>query len=809
VSDSGPHQFDAAALRDDVRLIARLFGTSGGKMVATGFGEDPCGTSMLTPRVVHGNPADPDAFADALLSMAEEKHRNVYVGFYVVNEDVKPGLKGSEDEVRAVVGVVADFDAKDDPRAGEWAQRCPEPPTMVIQSSGIPAPSVQCRFLFSRPASPEQAKRIAVMLADVTGADPVCKDVCHVWRPAGLLNWPNRKKVKAGRPLEPQPVRVIVPFDAARLIDPDTFEQTLRTLAPAPKAVAQSSAKASGAPEFDTTNPPRTADLAELDRWKVPNWCRVVIARGTDPDEPTKYPSRSEALFGVVCELTRCGVPREVVFGIITDPTWTIAASVTDKGSDAVRYALRQLDRAGEHAIAPELAELNERHAVIRNYGGKTRVIEEVYDEALNRYRVTKQTFDDFRNSYMNRKVIVGQDKNGNAQETPLGEWWLRHGQRRQYDRVVFEPERDVPNAYNLWRGFGVEARPGDCSLYLNHLRCVVCGGYARRYEYLLNWMSRVVQHPGEPGQVAIVLRGVQGCGKGTAIEEFGSLFGRHYLYVGDEKHLIGNFNAHRRDAVVMFADECFYAGNKKHRSLLKSLITERVTVFEGKGVDAETGPNYVHLFMASNEDWVVPVEDGDRRFVVYECSPDHAKDIPYFKAIREQMECGGRQALLYLLLNRDISAFNVWDKPHTTELAEQIRHGLEGADGLWFHLLALGEFPCGIHQSDGSVVVSSHALIEWARDQRRGWERVTPHALAALLGKPQSNHVGKGSKRPGMGFSKRENERPRGWIIPPLPDARKRWDECRPDCPGEWDGGTSWDAPAEQLPDYGGEGAF
>lgn len=52
-------------LRDDERLIARLLGTTGRKMMSTGFGEDPCRTSMLTPHVAHGNSADSDAFAES------------------------------------------------------------------------------------------------------------------------------------------------------------------------------------------------------------------------------------------------------------------------------------------------------------------------------------------------------------------------------------------------------------------------------------------------------------------------------------------------------------------------------------------------------------------------------------------------------------------------------------------------------------------------------------------------------------------------------------------------------------------------
>src|SRR5690606_17082094 len=98
--------------------------------------------------------------------------------------------------------------------------------------------------------------------------------------------------------------------------------------------------------------------------------------------------------------------------------------SVLDKGSMAEKYALRQIGRAREHAIAPELRELNERHAVVSNWQGRCRVIEEVWDHVICRYKLTRQSFEDFRNRYMNR--LVAEGKGDKITYTPLGKWWLQ-----------------------------------------------------------------------------------------------------------------------------------------------------------------------------------------------------------------------------------------------------------------------------------------------------------------------------------------------------------------------------------------------
>ena len=72
---------------------------------------------------------------------------------------------------------------------------------------------------------------------------------------------------------------------------------------------------------------------------------------------------------------------------------------------------------------------------------------------------------------------------------------------------------------FNLWRGFAVKPIAGTCALLLEHLRHVVCHDNVQLYDYLLNWMARAVQLPGERGHVALVFKGKQGSGKSTVVD--------------------------------------------------------------------------------------------------------------------------------------------------------------------------------------------------------------------------------------------------------------------------------------------------
>jgi hypothetical protein len=170
----------------------------------------------------------------------------------------------------------------------------------------------------------------------------------------------------------------------------------------------------------------------------------------------------------------------------------------------------------------------------------------------------------------------------------------------------------------------------------------IICGGNDEYFEYLLNWMARVVQEPGAAGEVAVVLRGKEGTGKGFYAREYGRLFGRHYLQVTQTKHLVGHFNDHLRECVLLFADEAFFAGDKAHASQLKALITEKWMMIEPKGVNAFAAPNFTHIIMASNDKWTVPAGPDARRYCVLDVSAEQMRRSQYF----EQMQARGRQII-------------------------------------------------------------------------------------------------------------------------------------------------------------------
>ena len=330
--------------------------------------------------------------------------------------------------------------------------------------------------------------------------------------------------------------------------------------------------------------------------------------------------------------------------------------------------------------ISPDalIEEMNQQHAVVRE-GGKTIVITEEYDDVLERRVICRSTFEDIRKFYSNR--FIGEGQNAHA----LGDQWLRHPDRRQYERVVFSPKQDVPRAYNLWRGFAFDPRPGDWSLLKTHISENVCCGNEEYYRYVMAWLAYGVQHPDRMPEVALALRGKQGVGKGMLGREYGRLFGQHFIHVAHGRHLTGNFNAHLQDAVVVFADEAFGADDKQAIAVLKMLITEPVIPIERKYRDVTFCKNATHLIIASNHDWVVPAGLEERRFFMLDVSDAHQQDRAYFKAIVAQMDTGGREAMLHELQHVDLSGIDVRVAPVTAALQEQKLYSMSPQQKWWF----------------------------------------------------------------------------------------------------------------------------
>lgn len=361
-------------------------------------------------------------------------------------------------------------------------------------------------------------------------------------------------------------------------------------------------------------------------------------------------------------------------------------------GEDVVKR-LRTWFGAEQSKRAESLIDqLNARHAVVFQRTGEIIVITEDHDALLERRYLRYSSFEDIKKKYPER-VVVGAKAKGDPIVMKLGAWWLEHPRRRKYEGVEFRPgPESTPDYFNLWRGWAVEPVEGSWTLFRQHLEEVVCAGNVEVSRYLLAWMADAVRRPGEPAEVAVAIRGGQGAGKGFFAREFGRLFGQHFVHLDSGRHLTGNFNAHLQDAVLVFADEAAWPGDKAGQGTLKRLVTEPTLAVERKGVDVITVKNVIHLILASNEHWIVPAGLDDRRFLVLDAAQARVGDHDWFRKVRHEMrELGGAEALLHDLLKWDVASVDLRRPPQTAALLEQKILSMEPAVRWWFTKLSEG----------------------------------------------------------------------------------------------------------------------
>lgn len=331
------------------------------------------------------------------------------------------------------------------------------------------------------------------------------------------------------------------------------------------------------------------------------------------------------------------------------------------------------------------LKQLNDHHAVVM-IGGKTVIVREDETPTFIGYK-------DFCLRHANLKI----------DRRAATKIWIESDDTRRYDELVFDPSGRCPStSYNLFKGLSVEPVAGKCDLYLRHVKEIICAGDEALYDYVMGWMAHAIQKPTELPGVALVLRGSQGTGKGTFAQHFGKIFGHHFQHLVHMDHLLGKFNAHLSSALVVFADEIVWGGNKREAGQLKGIITETRRMMEAKFKDPIIVDNYARFIFATNEDWAVPTGEKERRFCVLNIDETKAEDHSYFAAINAEMRNGGVQALMHILVNLDLNQFNVRRYPVTEGLLEQKQLSLPSVAQWWYDILIEG---------DNSVSFNMHVL--------------------------------------------------------------------------------------------------
>ena len=378
---------------------------------------------------------------------------------------------------------------------------------------------------------------------------------------------------------------------------------------------------------------------------------------------------------------------------------WRVMAHALDLEPNSIRAAItKKMDESkgkkptGKLSLDEMVEQMNEDHALTM-IGGKSVIMRRIQSDYDDDHTITEFIRKpELADQYLEDTYECGRTAAGVAIIKDRVNAWAEHKDCKRYRNGVFflpcrgdKPIPTKPHKLNLWNGIGIDPEEGDWKLIDDHVFNVLAGGNKEVYTYILDWCAHTLQYPEKQAGAVLVFRGKKRIGKGLFAHFLRKLWGQHGLHISNGEHLTGKFNQHLANTCLLFADEAFFAGDKKHEGVLKAMITDSTLTIEGKGLGIVQIDNRLKIVMATNEKWAVPTSADDARFLVADVSDCRKGDTEYFSALASQINSyRAKAAFLRDMLNRDISTFHPGTIPDTEGAREQRLYSLD-TTSQWF----------------------------------------------------------------------------------------------------------------------------
>lgn len=387
---------------------------------------------------------------------------------------------------------------------------------------------------------------------------------------------------------------------------------------------------------------------------------------------------------------TKNEVWKAVSSGVMELSAATTEADISEL-ADAVKEAFHNykpahVPKEKKHVVsklrAPAAPDDTEDEALLKmnaEYGlakidGKVVIISERWSSESESFEVQYSTPPHLETWTRNRPMKVSFQN----QPVSLYRWWEHHPERLQYEDVLFDPnphtfrksgERlpmpQIP-VYNLFRGYIYEPEKAtSCDRIIDHIKQVWCSGNEDEYRYAFSWLASMFQRPKSVSITALVLQSVPGAGKGIIIDNIlVKTMGVHAISTSNSEDLTGRFNAHLGINLFFYANELSYTAQASVKSILKTLLTDADRMIEAKNVNKIKSKNYSSVIFSSNNDWMLNIDAGDRRYAYLSVSSAKVGDKQYFVDLKKEIDNGGREAFIKWLLEYDLKGWSPMDIP-------------------------------------------------------------------------------------------------------------------------------------------------
>jgi Family of unknown function (DUF5906) len=354
-------------------------------------------------------------------------------------------------------------------------------------------------------------------------------------------------------------------------------------------------------------------------------------------------------------------------------------------------------------------------------------------------------TLADFGVRYADRSCTV--IRKGKYVREKVASIWREWRYRRIYLRgFLLAPgidQKDLPESYNTWHGWGVDVDPSEpkhpeaWATLRKHFEEAYFDGNERLAAWFYSWLSDIFTNPMRKPGSAVVLRGLKGTGKSLLADVMKRLVGmRHFARLDKPSQITGQFNGHLQSTILVDVEEAFFSGDKAAEGTLKSWITSDDVQIRLMRTDGFQAKNFSRFVFTSNAGWVVPVTDDERRFFVVDVSDKFRGDKAHFRQLWAEMKHGGgfEEFFKFLLTWQKPKWVELDQPPKTQALARQMEESLGIPDRFFWNAVKTGEdFPC----EDGGTFCRREVhpkYVEWCQRNGDKWAATNDKLFAELL---------------------------------------------------------------------------
>jgi phage/plasmid-associated DNA primase len=163
----------------------------------------------------------------------------------------------------------------------------------------------------------------------------------------------------------------------------------------------------------------------------------------------------------------------------------------------------------------------------------------------------------------------------------------------------------------------------------------VICDKNNNLFNYIISWISYIIQKPGKKTETELILIGEQGTGKNKFFTDvISKLFGRYAIQNENNiNNIIGRFNSNIENKILVICKELQSIDNNKLSNFdgLKSLITDEKMNVESKYLNIRTIDNVSNFIFVSNNSIPIKIANSDRRYGVFKCSDVYKNNFEHF----------------------------------------------------------------------------------------------------------------------------------------------------------------------------------